>query len=187
MKGALKHIYYFLPVQLLLLHFRKYQILLAFWAIIVLTINGNFAARFGASSLLLAPEYFGEISFLSMFLLGGAVGVFIMAWHITTFIIHSKRIPYLGETRHVFLVYCLNNSIIPLAFLIFYSVVSIKFQWRNEHTGRGSIWMLQSGYYLGFLCILLISFAYFFRVSRDFFKTLLSTIARPSRIRRVIP
>jgi hypothetical protein len=187
MKGALRGIYYFLPVQLLFLHFRKYQILLVFWLILLLTITGNFAARFGAMSLLLAPEYLGHISFASMFLIGCSVGVFIMAWHITTFIIHSKRIPYMGETRHAFVIYCINNSIIPLVFSVFYSVVSIRFQWKNEHMPTREVLLLQSGYYLGFVFILVISFAYFFRVSRDFFKSLLSTIAKPSRIRRVIP
>src|SRR5436305_9162356 len=100
MKRALRGIYYFLPVQLLLLHFRKYQLLLVFWLILLLTITGNFAVHFGASSLFLAPEYLGKISFTSMFLLGSALCVFIMMWNITTFIVHSKRMPYMGATRN---------------------------------------------------------------------------------------
>lgn len=80
MKGALKSIYYFLPVQLLLLHFRKSQLLLSFWLIVVLTVSGHFAAHFGASTLLLAPEYLGKINFMSMFLLGSAFCVFMMTW-----------------------------------------------------------------------------------------------------------
>ncbi len=187
MKGLLKSIYYFLPVQLLLLHFRKNQLLLSFWLIVVLTFTGNFAAHFGASSLLLAPEYLGKINFSSMFLLGSAMCVFIMTWHITTFIIHSKRLPYMGATRHAFVVYCINNSIIPVVFLFVYSLVSIRFQLKNEHASMATIFKLQSGYYLGVFFIVLVSFAYFFRVSRDFFKTLLSSIAKPSRIRKVIP
>ena len=187
MKNALRSIYYFLPVQLLLLHFRKNQLLLSFWLIIVLTATGNFAAHFGASSLLLAPEYLGKINFSSMFLLGCAMCVFIMTWHITTFIIHSKRLPYMGATRHAFVIYCLNNSIIPVVFLVFYSVIAVRFQLKNEHAELNTIVKLQSGFYLGVIIIVLISFLYFFRVSRDFFKTLLSTIAKPSRIRRVIP
>ncbi len=187
MKQALRSFYYFLPVQLILLHCRKNQLLLSFWLIVVLTITGNFAAHFGASSLLLAPEYLGNINFTSMFLLGSAMCVFIMTWHITTFIIHSKRLPYMGVTRHAFVVYCINNSVIPVAFLIFYSVVSIRFQLKNEHADVWTILKLQAGYYLGLIVLVIVSFSYFFRVSRDFFKTLLSTIARPSRIRRVIP
>ena len=187
MKRVLRSIYYFLPVQLLLLHFRKYQLLLSFWLILVLTVTGHFAAHFGASALLLAPEYLGKINFMSMFLLGSAMCVFMMTWHITTFIAHSKRMPYMGATRHAFLVYCINNSIIPIAFFVFYSIVSVRFQLINEHAQLGEIIKLQLGYYLGFTTLVLISFAYFFRVSRDFFKSLLSTIAKPSRIRKVIP
>jgi len=187
MKKVLNNIYYFLPVQLLLLHFRKYQFLLLFWVILFLTVTGRFASHFGASSLFLAPEYIGHISFLSMLLLGGATCVFIMMWHITTFIIHSKRMPYMGATRHAFVVYCYNNSIIPIVFLDFYSVKSIQFQWYNEHASVLNIIILQLGFYLGITLVIFISFAYFFRVSRDFFKSLLTTITNPARIREIIP
>jgi len=187
MKRALQGIYYFLPVQLLLLHFRKYQMLLIFWLILLLTITGNFASHFGASSLFLAPEYLGKINYFSMFLMGGAFAVFMMTWHITTFIIHSKRMPYMGATRHAFLIYSFNNFIIPLAFLVFYSVVTIRFQVYDEHTPVSTVLFMQVGFYLGFLFIILISFAYFFRVSRDFFKTVLSRITNPARIRSLIP
>ena len=187
MKRALRGLYYFLPVQLLLLHFRKYQLLLAFWLILFFTITGNFAAHFGASSLFLAPEYLGRISFTSMFLQGCAMCVFVMTWNITTFIIHSKRMPYMGATRHAFLVYCFNNAIIPIFFLAFYSSVTVNFQWRDEHTPLSDVILLQLGFYLGILLILLISFAYFFRVSRDFFKMILSKLTNPARIRELIP
>lgn len=187
MSKLLTGIYRFLPVQLLLLHFRRYQLLLAFWLIVVTTITGHFATNFGASTLFLAPEYLGNINFLSMCLLGGAMAVFIMAWHITTFIIHSQRIPFMGATRHSFLKFCINNSLIPLAFLIFYSIVSIKFQWKNEHTAWRDIIIYQLGFYIGFFSIILISFAYFFRMDRDLLKLVLSRITNPSRIRELIP
>ncbi len=184
---VLKSIFFFLPVQLLLLHFRKYQLLLAFWIILTLTITGNLAVHFGASSLFLAPEYLGNISFLSMFIMGGAMCVFIMTWHITTFIIHSKRIPYMGATRDAFIVYSYNNAIIPLSFLTFYSIYTCHFLLREEHLSWKIILMLQCGFYLGILVVILLSFYYFFRVSRDFFKTVLSKITNPARIRGIIP
>lgn len=179
--------FYFLPVQLLLLHFRKYQVLLFFWAVLFLTVSGNFATHFGASSLFLSPEYMGDISFISMFLLGGAMCVFIMTWHITTFIIHSKRIPYMGATRHAFVVYTYNNCIVPLLFLFFYSLYSVRFQWKEEHLKWQDVLWLQIGFYLGMTFIIALSFTYFFRVSRDFFKTILSKITNPARIRVIIP
>src|SRR5690606_20932759 len=98
MSKIINKVYRFLPVQLLLLHFRKYQLLLIFWVILISTITGHFAAHFGASSLFLAPEYLGEINFRSMFLLGSAMAIFVMSWNITTYIIHSHRLPFLGAT-----------------------------------------------------------------------------------------
>ena len=190
-KEAIRHrannLYYFLPVQLVILHFRRYQLLLAFWLILVLTLTGNFASTFGASTLFLAPEYLGDISFMSMLLLGGGVGLFIMAWHITTFIINAHRMPYMGAARQTFLVYCINNSIIPLAFLVFYSIMSIHFQYYREHSSIADILLLQLGFYIGFFLVILMSFMYFFRVGRDLLKVVLSRITDPSRIRHIIP
>jgi len=188
MRRILRTIYYFLPVQLLLLHFRRYQLLLVFWILLTLILTGNFAAHFGARSLFLAPEYLGEINYLSMLLLGGCFCVFMMMWHITTFIIHSKRIPDMAATRHAFLVYCLNNSIVPLAFLIFYSVRSVGYQVYEEHLSASQIVFQQTGFYLGFFFVLTISFTYFFRVSRDFFKNTFARLTSPVQsIGNIIP
>src|SRR5690606_40044672 len=103
MRKRLNRIYRFLPVQLFLLHFRKSQQLLIFWVIIVFTIINQFAQSFGAYTLFLSPEYLGQTSFISMMLTGAAFGMYIMSWHITTFIIHSGKLPMLGATRQGFL------------------------------------------------------------------------------------
>lgn len=174
-------------MQLFLLHFRKYQLLLFFWLLLSLVITGHFARNFGAATLFLAPEYQGSINFVSMLLLGGAMGMFTMSWHITTFIIHSKRIPFIGAARQAFLKYCMNNSLLPLLYLFFYSVIAVRFQWFHESSSILKIVALQLGFYLGFLIVLLLSFLYFFRVGRDLLKTVLSTITNPAAIREIIP
>jgi len=176
-----------MPVQLLLLHFRKYQLLLVFWLILVSTILGHFASHFGSASLFLSPEYQGKINFISMFLLGGAMALFMMSWHITTFIIHAHRVPSMGAIHQAFLTYCINNSAIPLAFMIFYSYVSIKYQWVNENADAKTILLLHIGFYLGFILIVIISFIYFFRTGRDVIKAVLGRIANPARIREIVP
>jgi len=182
-----RSVFRFLPVQLFLLHFRKYQLFLLFWIILVLVITGDFAAIFGAATLFLAPEYLGQTNFRSMFLLGGAMAVFVMAWHITTFIINHSRIPFIGAVRYAFIKYCLNNSLLPLLFLIFYTISSIRFQLFHEHAGILQVLRIQAGFYLGFALIVILSFAYFFRVGRDLLKTVISRIANPALIRNIIP
>ncbi|MEK7199397.1 MAG: hypothetical protein AAB212_05705 [Bacteroidota bacterium] len=76
MKKYLVGFWYSLPVQLFLLHFRRYQVLLIFWYILFATVAGDFMYTFGANSLFLAPEYFGEVTPLSTVIVGFAFGVF---------------------------------------------------------------------------------------------------------------
>lgn len=91
MKLLLKNIYYFFPVQLFLLHFRKYQVLLLFWYVLGSTINSSFMKNFGADALFFAPEYLGSVNMLGAFITGTAWGVFIMSWNITTFILQMHN------------------------------------------------------------------------------------------------
>src|SRR4029079_7117625 len=98
--------WYSLPVQLLLLHFKRYQVLLLFWFILFSTVNGTFMHRFGAHMLYLYPEYLGHVNALSLSLVGVAVAIFVMSWNITTFILHNKHIRFLATTTQPFLKYC---------------------------------------------------------------------------------
>src|SRR4051812_12368748 len=52
----LSNIYYSFPVQLFILHFRKYQILLLFWFVLASTVNSGFMKSYGADALFFAPE-----------------------------------------------------------------------------------------------------------------------------------
>ncbi|HET8573483.1 MAG TPA: patatin-like phospholipase family protein [Edaphocola sp.] len=187
MAGKRFNFYRFLPVQLFLLHFRKYQLLLLFWLVLFSTVSGNFMAHFGAGSLFLAPEYLGRISWFGFFLLGGATAIFTMSWHITTFIIHSKRVPFLGATRHAFVKYCLNNSVIPLIYLITYSIYAAHYLYQNENYIVMGIVLVLLGFYMGYVLILLASFLYFFRVDRNILKTVLSGIGNLTAIKDIIP
>ena len=72
-KEFLKGFYYSFPIQLLLLHLRKYQILLFFWFILASAINGDFMSTFGADSLFLAPEYLGKVNTVSAIFVGMAI------------------------------------------------------------------------------------------------------------------
>ena len=187
MRKVLSNIFRFLPVQLFFLHFRKYQLFLVFWIILVMTITGHFASVFGAATLFLSPEYFGETSFWSMFLMGGALSIFVMSWHVTTFIINNKRLPYLGAIRFAFIKYCINNSLIPFSFLVFYTISSVRFQLIDEHAAGSQVFIYQLGFYLGFTFIILLSFAYFFRVGKDLLKEVVSSLAPTNIIKDIIP
>ena len=146
MRKYLIGIWFSLPIQLFLLHFRKYQIFLVFWYILFETVAGKFMSSYGAISLFLAPEYLGNVSFFSSAIVGVAIGVFVMSWNITTFILHSKLISFLATTAQPFLKYCINNAIIPLVFLVFYLVEAVSYERLEEYNSITDILVLISGF-----------------------------------------
>jgi hypothetical protein len=168
----LRGIFYSLPVQLLLLHFRKYQVLLIFWLLLFMIANGSFMKTFGADALFLAPEYLGNVNALSTALLGISLGVFIMCWNITTFILFSRHFTFLAATQFPFLKYCINNSVIPVSFLLFFLVKAYDFAHYKELIVNIEIVFLLLGFLAGLIFMLAISFIYFFRADKTILRTL---------------
>ena len=166
MKALLKDIFYSFPIQLFILHFRKYQVLLVFWYLLGSTINSGFMKNFGADALFFAPEYLGNVNALGAAIVGMALGVFIMSWNITTFILHSKRCKFLATAAQPFLEYCINNAVLPLLFVIFYFFRLFPFDQHKELMSVGQILLLMMGILVGFTLILAFSFAYFFSAEK---------------------
>ncbi|MFL5772942.1 MAG: patatin-like phospholipase family protein [Flavisolibacter sp.] len=168
----LRGIFYSLPVQLIFLHFRKYQILLAFWLMMFSVVNSGFMKSYGADALFLAPEYLGNTNSLSTAIMGMSIGVYIMCWNITTFILFSRHFTFLAATQFPFLKYCINNSVIPIFFLIFYLIKAYEFLHYKELISNVEIIFLTVGFMAGLMLILAISFFYFFRADRTIFRKL---------------
>jgi hypothetical protein len=180
MKAWLRGFYYSLPIQLLFLHFRKYQALLIFWFVLFSTINGSFMKAFGAGSLFLAPEYLGNVNMLSFSIVGIAIGMFIMSWHVTTFILFSRHFKFLAATSNPFLRYCINNSIIPLIFLLFYFYNAWHFSHYKELIPSTDVFFLLGGFLFGLFLIFLISIVYFFQADRNILRRMAPDISHPA-------
>ncbi len=168
-----------LPVQLFILHLRRYQVLLIFWYILVSAINGNFMSAFGADALFLAPEYMGEVNGISMAIAGMAAGVFIMSWNVTTFILHSNQVKFLATTSKPFLKYCTNNAVIPLLFLVFYIVKMIHFDLHKELFSVGEVVVLIFGFLIGLTLTIVLAFLYFFRTEKTMMRTMEPVLRDP--------
>jgi hypothetical protein len=179
MMRTLKSIYHFFPVQLLLLHIKKFQVLLVFWFILFSTLNGGFMKSYGAAALFLSPEYLGEVSWASFALVGLATGIFIMSWNITTFILFCRHFRFLATTTKPFLKYCINNAILPLIFLIFYCVKAVQFSSTKELLPAGRIIWLSVGFLLGLAFIIIVSLLYFFRADKSIIRRMTPVISNP--------
>lgn len=162
MKQKAKAIFYSFAVQLILLHFKKFQVLLIFWFILFGVVNGSFMSSFGVDSLFLSPEYMGNVNALSAAIVGMSIGIFIMSWNITTFILFSRHFRFLATTTRPFLKYCINNAIIPLIFLVFYFIRAVHFDSHKELLGYGEVLVLVSGFLAGLILVVALSFGYFF-------------------------
>lgn len=179
MKAWLKGFFYSFPIQLLFLHVRKYQVLLVFWFILFATVNGSFMKTFGADSLFLAPEYLGNVNSFSAAIVGASIGMFIMSWNIATFILFCKYFRFLAATTNPFLKYCINNSIIPLVFLVFYVFKAYRFDHFKELISTTEILFLFGGFACGLIFILAASFIYFFRADISILRRMMPVISNP--------
>ena len=179
MKTWLKGFYYSFPIQLVFLHFRKYQLLMLFWFVLFSTVNGTFMKTFGADSLFLAPEYLGNVNSLSSAIVGISIGMFIMSWNISSFILFSKHFRFLSATTNPFLKYCINNAIIPVLFLLFYFIKAYEFDHYKELISATEIFFLFGGFLSGLIFILAISFIYFFRADRSILRRMMPVISDP--------
>ncbi len=154
--------------------------MLVFWFILFSTVDGVFMKSFGADSLYLAPEYLGNVTAISFAIVGIAIGMFIMSWHVTTFILFSRNFKFLATTTNPFLRYCINNSVIPLIFLVFYFFKAWHFDHYKELIPTTDIIFLGGGFICGLLFILAISFIYFFGADRTILRRMLPIINNPS-------
>lgn len=135
-------------------------------------VNGTFMKSFGADALFLSPEYLGNVNSLSAAIMGMSIGVFIMCWNITTFILFSRHFTFLAATQFPFLKYCINNSALPLTFLIFFLVKAYQFAHYRELISNVEIAFLTGGFLAGLFFVLAISFFYFFRADKTILRKL---------------
>ncbi len=190
----LKALFYSFPVQLLIHHFKKNQVLLLVWAFLFAVVTQNFGKVLGIPYLFLDPEYMYRVSFQSFFVVGLVLGTFTMAFHITCYILDGAKFPFLGTQVRPFTKFCINNSLIPLAFLITYIICIIQFQLESEYNSLSRISIYIGGLLSGFLLMLNLMFLYFRFTNHDIFRYFASNvdrklkkikIARASLVRRL--
>ena len=155
----------FFPLQLIVSHI-KYNILsLIFWLIIFLIVGDKIGYSFGIPLLFLSPEYLGEVSPWSFFLLGFSIGGFIMAFNTYSYIKLGPHYPFLTTLAKPFYKFCINNSLIPIAFIVFISVKMIQFQLYQELESIFPTLLYLFALIIGIGIFILLSLFYFFRVA----------------------
>ena len=167
---SIKRIIYFFPLQLLLVHLKKNQQLLFFWLILFLIIFKKIGLKYGIPYLFLAPEYMGRISIASFVILGFAIGGFVIAFNISSYIMNGFRFPFLATLSKPFLKYSINNASIPLLFLCSYSVLTYQFLTDSESLNSHEALLRLFGFLTGYAAFVGLSMAYFLATNKSFEK-----------------
>lgn len=161
---------YSFPVQLLFNNMRRNQVLLLCWIILFAMVTGSFGKYLGIPYLFLDPEYLNQVNFTSFFIMGMLTAGFTAAFNITCYIADGHRFSFVGALPRPFLKFCLNNSLLPLTFIVVYTYQIIRFQVNNEYsTASQVVWDLL-GLFAGYATLTLALSIYFLLTQKDIFK-----------------
>jgi hypothetical protein len=161
MLTLLKDIYYSFPIQLFLLSFKRQQFLLFFWLLLFVIAIGKAGTGIGAPAVFLDPEYLGKVGYLSFAVVGIGFGAMFVTWNIVMYILHSHRYPFMASLQFPLGMFFLNNSILPLIFIISYFTAIILFQTQNEYHHFTDIFFDLLGFMAGFIFMILVTAIYF--------------------------
>jgi len=163
-------LFYSFPVQLLLNNFRRNHVLMLCWIILFAMITGNFGKYLGIPYLFLDPEYLNEVGFVSFLIMGILTAGFTMAFHITCYISDGHRFSFVGTLPNPFKKFTINNSLIPIVFLITYVYQITAFQLNNQYTTNIELAENLGGLFLGYLLMTSLFSLYFRFTNKDIFK-----------------
>ena len=165
MRTALHYVYRSFPVQLLLLHLRSNFLLLALWVILLFMMAGVLGPRLGLQYLFLDPEYLGQTGYYSFLIVGLAFGFYTMSWNLSTYLLLGGYFNFLASLTRPFLKFCINNALLPLAFLLTYCGLILGFSPLGD--GAGAQVQGISGLAMGLTLSLFLYSIYFNLTNRD--------------------
>jgi Patatin-like phospholipase len=171
-KQFLTKIFYSLPIRLLISQIKRSHILLLSWFLLFAVITGQLGKYLGIPSLFLDPEYLNKVNFLSFLIMGVAIAFFTTAFHITCYIVDGYRYNFLGSLTKPFAKFSINNSLIPITFLILYLINIVKYQIQDEEASSTDVAWALGGVITGYVIMLFVFYVYFWFTNKDIFKVI---------------
>ena len=169
----MRKLIFFLPIQLLLANLKRNHLLLILWLILFGFVSKGLASKYGIHHLFLAPEYLNHVSFWSYAIVGLAIGGFVMTFNISSYIINSRRFPFIAALKKPFVKFCINNSLLPFIFLVYYILQIIHYQIEYEKSSSSDIAIYISALLIGYSISIILSLTYFSSTNRNIFKIFL--------------
>ncbi|WP_341906895.1 hypothetical protein [Fluviicola taffensis] len=168
--NILQFVRVFFPFVLLAHHLKHNLLGFFYWVFFFLLISDKVGVGFGLSYLFLSPEYQGDTSFFSFLLIGFSFGGLTMAFHSYSYMRLASRFPFLAMVNKPFVRFCINNSIIPTAFIIFFIIRIVRFQRMEEFESGLNVFLFAVGFLVGFFLFVGIALLYFFPINKNLFE-----------------
>lgn len=166
----MRKIFFFFPVQLVMLHLKRNHLLLIFWLILFGIVTNTFGKKYGLNYLFLSPEYLGTVGFWSHSIFGFSCAGFIMAFNMSSYVMHGYKFGFIATVSRPFYKFSINNFIIPTLFILIYIYQTIVFQSTKEFLSAWEITLNLAGFFTGLFIFFIFSFYYFFKTNKDLFK-----------------
>ncbi len=164
---ALNSIRVFFPIELFFGMIKYNLISLIYWVVLFSIVSDGFGRAFGVPFLFFSPEYLGEISAFSFILIGFGIGGFIIGFHTYSYMKLGFRYPFLALAHRPFVRFSINNSLIPIAFIIYYCIKMSQFQLREEFATGTEILIYNLSFLFGIILFITLSLLYFFPLSKN--------------------
>jgi hypothetical protein len=146
----------------------KYNLIsLFYWVLLFSIVSDGFGGAFGVPFLFFSPEYLGEISPISFIFLGFGIGGFIVGFHTYSYMKLGFRYPFLALAHRPFVRFSINNSLIPIAFIIYFCFKMSRFQLQEEFATTSDIIIYNLCFILGIILFVTLSLLYFFPLSKN--------------------
>ncbi len=155
LRTAITDIARFYPIQLPLFQLRRHLLLSAVWILLWLIALSKVGQGLGVSDIFYDPRTGLYPTWATCFAWGVAYGLFVVAYHLTTYLLDGHHAGFLLRERQPFLQYVLNNSLLPVTFWLFY-----LHHYTLRHASDPNLWVQLAGHAGGFLglCTLLLGF-----------------------------
>lgn len=149
------------PVHLFWTNLKKNQVILLFWLLLFGFLLFDWGKLFGIPYLFLDPEYRGNVDGRSLFIMGLAFGVFNTSFQITCYILDAERYPFLNNARNPIFTFTINNSFLPIIYLLVFMWRFWHFQVERGLENPGEAMRETVAFFGGFLYILVLTYLYF--------------------------
>ncbi|MGQ9864298.1 MAG: hypothetical protein ACUVRD_07455 [Bacteroidia bacterium] len=157
--------FYFYPIQIVFFQVRRHPLLMSGWLILFLVAYQAIGTSLGIPYLFYTPEWQSHPTFSSTLIWGVAYGSFVLAYHMTTYILDGHHANFFLQEKAPFLQYSLNNSLLPVVFFF-----SFLHHYLNLHLKEPNLWLQLAGIIggtFGFTTLMVVYFAY---TGQDLFK-----------------